>query len=104
MPLQSLWWRGSCSWSSAMFPAVLTVLPPVSSRLDSPLSQGRAAGGYTELSVTPRAPLLSHGMGGSVAALLLPFMWVCAWAKLSLGELPGGWAVPRATAKQGSSV
>lgn len=83
----------------------LTVLPPVWPHLEGPLSQGRAAGGCTGLSVMPRAPLRSHGVGGSMAPLLLPFMWGCAWAKLPLSELPGGWAVPLAAmAKQGCHV
>lgn len=57
---------------------------------------------YAGLSVTPRAPWLSHGVGGSMAPLLLPFTSGCVWAKLPLGELPGGWAVPcAAMAKQG---
>lgn len=76
MPQQGLWWRGSCSWPNATFPAVLTVLSPVRPPLEGPLSQGTAAGGYTGLSVMPKAPLLSHGVGGSMAPPLLPFMCV----------------------------
>lgn len=88
--LQGLWWRGSCSGPSAVSPAVLKGAATSVNMLGRFYQAREGQWVDTELAVTPRAPLLSQGRGGSmasVAALHVGVHWQsCSWVNSQAGE------------------
>lgn len=88
--LQGLWWRSGCSWPRAVSPAVLKGAATSMTMLGRFCRAREGQWVDRELSVTPRAPLLSHGVRGSMACCCRSCRGVhgqsCSWVNFQAGE------------------
>lgn len=82
--LQGLWWKDGCSWPSAVSPAVLQGAATSVNTLGRFHQAREGQWVDKELSVMPRAPLLSHDGGGSMASVAAIHVGVCT-GKAALG-------------------